>query len=340
MLLSKIKVKPEAYQFRERPYSERTVTGIVAEGINLAKFDPIPLLQYDPAERDAALCWYRSRRVQPPDEVLETVYVVAGDGHSRFEAIRRLADDARLPEPWLIDAERGEWDIPHRVVSALEAQRLAWTANLSKDGFTVIERARVYASMVDAGMSPRAIAIDCHTSQVEVTNTLKLNGLCHDIRAAIGTSPGAGGIDEMTGRVLATGFERFGIDHARQQQLWHGVLKHAMLNFQSAKVFIDSIGGRLAESRGGDDLLFALPANAAAVVADARKRVSNIRKAKLAVAMLLSAAKTGILRDVAPDLHEWCARDGAAVMDQLTHEVTGDGRTLAGIIDAAAGAAA
>src|SRR5437868_4361791 len=79
----------------------------------------------------------------------------------------------------------------------------------------------------------------------------------------------AGGIDTFTGQVLAAGFAKYGVDVRQQRDLWHCVLKHAMLNFQSAKRFIDRIGGRLGE-KSEDGLLFALPANATVVLAEAR----------------------------------------------------------------------
>ena len=98
MLLSKIIVDPARFQFRETPFSERSVNAILAEGFQLSN-DPIPVI---PSTRGKV--------------------IVAGDGHSRLEAIRRLALDSRLPKTW----KRGnECDIPVRQVSCYEARDLA-----------------------------------------------------------------------------------------------------------------------------------------------------------------------------------------------------------------------
>lgn len=276
MLLSKIIARPDRFQFRETPFSEKTVAAIVSEGIDLAKFDALPLIK---AGRS---------------------YCVGGDGHSRLEAIRQLAKSNRLPKAW---RRKGDWEIPARTVTEAEARTLAWTANLSRDDFSPCEEARVFQSMLDAGKTLEQVAALAHRCQVHVTRLLSLNSLCRDIRAAVGASAAAGGIDVLTAQVLATGFARYGVELSQQQQLWHCVLKHAMLNFQSAKRFIDRIGSRLGE-KSSDGLLFAVPANAVAVIAEAKARGVAARTAKTGLSLLLSARKAGGLDDF-PVLLAW-----------------------------------
>jgi ParB-like chromosome segregation protein Spo0J len=301
MLLSKITTRPELYQNRAAAFSESTVAGIVAEGLDLAKFDPIP--------------------------VLARSGCVGGDGHSRLEAIRRLAKAGRLPKSW----QRGrDFDVPTKPVSEAEARRLAWTANLSRDGFTPGEEAKVYQSMLDGGLTAKEAGELAHKSEAHVSRMLILNTLCRDIRECVGASPAAGGIDILTGQVLANGFARYGVEPQQQQQLWHCVLKHALLNFQSAKRFIDRIGSRLAE-KSSDGMLFAMPANAVAVVAEAKARGQAARTAKTGLALLLSARKLGGL-DSQPELAMWLDDNGQTVLEDLSARVTEDADVLADLV--------
>jgi hypothetical protein len=304
MLLSKITVDPARFQFRDHPYSEKTVNAIVSEGINLAKFDPIPVLPL----AGGKAC-------------------VAGDGHSRYEAIRRLIAARKMPAAWKAGKD---WNIPTRAVDLDEAQRLGWTANLSRDNFTPCEEAKVFKSMLDAGISLKDVAAAAHKGEVYVTKMLLLNTLCHDIRVMVGAAPEVGGIDKLTAQVLASGFERYGVNHSTQQQLWHCFLKCATLNFQSAKKLIDRIGGRLAE-KSADGMLFAMPANVATVLQEARERGSACRSAKMGLSLLAKAMEAGGLEDY-PDLAAWMTQHGQAAIDALSERVTEDAEVLAGII--------
>jgi len=304
MLLSKLNVDPAQFQFRDHAYSEKTVGAIVAEGINLSKFDPIPVL----AMGKGKAC-------------------VAGDGHSRFEAIRRLASAGKMPAAWKAGKD---WEIPTRTVDKDEATRLGWTANLSRDNFTPCEEAKVFKAMLDAGISLKDVAAAAHKGEVYVTKMLLLNTLCRDIRAMVGAAPEVGGIDKLTAQVLAGGFQRYGVDHATQQQLWHCFLKGATLNFQSAKKLIDRIGGRLAE-KSADGMLFAMPANVAVVLQEARERGSACRSAKMGLSLLVKAMEAGGLEDY-PDLAKWIGQHGQTAIDALSERVTEDAEVLASII--------
>jgi hypothetical protein len=303
VLLSKITADPARFQFRDGPFSARTVAAIVAEGVDVAKFDPLPLLKEGRG------------------------YVVAGDGHSRFEALRQLAP--RLPRAW----KRGrDWDVPARVITPGEARRLAWTANLNRHNFTPCEEAKVFAAMLASGMTMAEVAAEAQRSEVYVTNQLKLNTLARDIRAMVGAAPEAGGIDQLTAQVLATGFARHGIDVTTQQQLWHCFLKSAQLNFQSAKKLVDRIGARLAEKSGGDEFLFSIPANAGVVLQEARERGSACRSAKMGLSLLVKALAAGGLEDY-PELAAWVGAHGQAAIDALAERVTEDADLLAGMIE-------
>src|SRR4051812_39655150 len=133
MLFSKITANHEKYQKRDTKVSGRTVDAILREGINLAKFQPIPLFPV----RGGQWC-------------------VAGDGHSRFEAICQLVKTGKkLPKAW---AKGGDWDVPHLEVTAKDAELLALTANLSRDNFTPAEEAKVFQEMLDRGMKIDEVA--------------------------------------------------------------------------------------------------------------------------------------------------------------------------------------
>jgi hypothetical protein len=310
MLLSKLTTDEKRWQLRDGKYSEKTVAGIVADGIDLARFDTIPVVRLG---RDRG--------------------IVGGDGHSRLEGIRRLAKVGRLPAAWKRRRGRSvDWEIPVRFVSRDEADRLARTANLGRDNFSPCEEARVFQVMLDDGDTLDQVAARAHRPASYVTRALSLNTLCRDIRAAVAGDPAAGGIDVLTAQVLANGFKRFGVDAGRQQDLWHQCLKHAMLNFQSARKFIDAIGARLSEKQT-DGVLFAIPASAAVVLQEARVRCSAARTAKTGVAMLIKALESGGLADV-PDLAKWVERRGRAVLDQLAAKVTEDADVLAAMVAA------
>ena len=308
MLLSRITVDTKRWQKRETPYSARTVEGILADGLDPSRFDPLPLIQtgHNGSAR----------------------FVVGGDGHSRYEACRRLAKDGKLPAEW----KRGrDYDVPHRIVNESQAQVLAWTMNMISQTFTPVEEARVFREMLDAGKTPEQIAKLCNRDARYVTETVQLTTLCRDIKAAVGAEPQAGGIDYRTAVVLAGGFIRYGVDAQRQQELWHRCLKHAMLNFQSARKFIATIGPQMKQTRS-KGLLFKLPANAVKVLDDAGKQASAARSASIGVSLLLKAHSRGGLKGV-PDLARWVERRGEDVYEQLRRRVTQDADVLAKLLN-------
>lgn len=301
MLLHLIHADPSRFQFRDRPWSESTVAAIVAEGIDLAKFDPIPVVRSGPVR-----------------------FVVAGDGHSRFEAIRRLAETGRLPQVWRI---RDGWDVPCRVVTEAEARTLAWTANLSRDDFTPCEEAKVFQSMLEAGRTVDQVATAAHRSVSYVRGSLPLNGLCRDIREAMTLSPDAGGVDAYLGKLLAAKFAQYGIEVGQQQQLWHRIFKHASLTARFVREIMDRIGPPAAvRSRTG--MLFELPANIESVVADLKDRAQHVRRAERGLSWLIGCVDTGIL-DGFPDLKRLLVQDGDRMLDEVKGRVAGDAGILA-----------
>jgi ParB-like chromosome segregation protein Spo0J len=303
MLLSQLITDPNRFQFRETPFSERTVAAIVAEGIDLAKFDAIPIL---PAA--------------------ENEYCVAGDGHSRYEAIRRLHLTGNLPEQWVVDAQRDEWDIPCRIVTDAEARTLSWTANLSRDDFTPCEQARVFQAMLDSGMSMEQVCKASHRSASYVKQSLPLNGLCRDIRLAMNLSPDAGGIDAYLGKLLAAKFQQYGVLPAQQQELWHRIFKHASLTTRFVRELMDRIGPPVAK-RAKDGLLFELPANIEQVVTDLKDRAQLVRRAERGLSWLLGCKDSGILDDC-PDLKSFLDRDGLRFLRGIQAKVAGDAEIL------------
>lgn len=308
MLLEKIGTNVARYQLRGDPFSAKTVEGIVAEGIDLAKFDAIPIVK-------EAGRW-----------------VVGGDGHSRLEAIRRLAALKLLPKAW---RSGDTWDIPTREVKPSEASRLAKAANLSRSQFTAIEEARIFQRRLDDGESIDAIAESSHKSTVYVSKALALCDLCQDIAQMVEHPGGAeaGGIDRLTAQVLANGFKRYGITRDQQRDLWHQAMKLAGLNFQSAKRFIDTIGKQLGDRRDEPTtgLMFDLPVNVGAILSQAKQRVGGYRKARTGVAMLMSALHDGAL-DHLPELVQWLRDNGDHQVDELGKKLTEDGEVLAGFV--------
>jgi hypothetical protein len=301
MLLSLISTDLARFQFRDTPFSARTVASIVEEGLDLAKLDPIPLI--------------RSGKIR---------FIVAGDGHSRFEAISQLAAQGRLPAQWKTG---NDWDIPCRVITEAEAKTLSWTANLSRDDFTPCEQAKVFQAMLDSGMSIKQIATEAHRSVGFIQQTIPLNALCRDLRDAMALSPDAGGIDAYIGKLLGSKFQQYGITVGQQQELWHKVLKHADLTAGFVRSLLDRIGQQLA-GRETQDVLFAMPASVTAVVADLRDRAQVMRRADVGMNHLIFCEKHGVW-DQFPDLKKIITEQGDAIRKAISAQVDDDASLIA-----------
>jgi hypothetical protein len=304
MLMSKMCAEAGRFQFRDQPFSDRTVHAIVAEGIDLAKFDAIPVL----AGEDGR-------------------YIVAGDGHSRWEAIRRLWEQQRLPIEWrqrrATKSKDNDYDIPTRIVTESEARTLSWTANLSRDDFSPTEQARVFRAMLDSKMSIEQVATAAHRSVSYIRSTLSLNVLCNDIRFAMTLTADAGGIDVHIAKLLAAKFEQYGIGAAQQQDLWHRALKHADLTAGFVRALLDRIGNGLAQTSGTQDMLFAIPANVASVMSDLRDRSQHLRRAERGLAWLVQCKDSGVLDDL-PELKTLLDCRGKMMLDSVRNKTQED----------------
>jgi len=307
MNLNRIIAKPELYQFRDLPYSEKTVGAIVAEGINPAKFDPLPIVQLDAG-----------------------LWCIGGDGHSRFEAIKRLAKANRLPMAWRVG---NVWEIPCRQVKPDEAQRLAWTANLSRDNFSPCEEAKVFQAMEKTGMDLADIARQVQRSEAYVRKTLALNCLCSDIKAAIGLSPDAGGIDKHIAQAMAEKFQQYNVTPAQQQELWHRVLKHGNLTAKFVRALIDKIGGGLSE-RQVDGFLFAIPKSVTSAVKDMKDRAEMLRRAERGLQWLMQCKDSGVIDDL-PQLRRLLDKRGNAMLTKLQAKTAEDAEVIGSLCIAA-----
>lgn len=299
MLLHTIGTNRKKYQYRERAFSEQTVAGIVEEGVKPAKFDPIPVIQDGEG------------------------WVVAGDGHSRLEACRRLAEEDRLPEQW---RRPDGWEIPTRQIDPDSAMDLAQTANMSRDQFAPMEEARIYADRLAAGHSIEAMARSSHRTATHVRRSLQLLDLCRDIQEAIGQPHG---INMMTAQILAVEFNRLGIGKDQQRDLWHKALKNAGLTAELAKRFMKAIARRIAKAQVTSDALFDLPANAAAIIHDARREFHAIQQARYGINKLIEANAEGVLDEILPGLAQWLRDNANSALKMLNKRFTEDAAALA-----------
>ena len=324
MLLSRITVDPDKYQKRDTPFSPATVEAIVGEGIVLSKFDPLPLMPH----------------ADDPD-----LYVVGGDGHSRYEAVCRLRAAGRLPAAW--DAGRTDsadargwdrdWDVPDKAVDAAEARMLAWTGNLKGTGFTPCEEARVFQEMLDAPMGIDRVALLTHRTEHYIRKSLPLLGLCRDIRAMVGRSPDAGGVDKFIAQTMAERFGRYGIGPQQQQELWHRVLKHADLSQKFVAALIDQVGKDLAAKSGGPDegFLFQIPAGVEHVMRAMRGRADNQRRVQRGLAWLMQADReSNVLAQAFPELKKLLDASGAEMLDRANRLTEQDATVIGALVTA------
>jgi hypothetical protein len=316
MLLSRIVVDPATYQKRDTPFSEKTVAAIVEEGIVLSKFDAIPLLPLDGAQ-----------------------FVVGGDGHSRYEAIKRLGD--RLPADWRTP-NGVDWDIPHKLVDHKEAKINAWTANLRGTGFSAVEESKVFQEMLDAGYPLDKVATLCHVSNSYVKQALPLNGLCTDIRAAVGLTHDAGGVEKFIAQAMAVRFQRFGIDKQAQQQLWHRVFAKMNLTRKFVESFLDRIGKQFQDrSKADDGFLFEIPVGVDHVIQKMKDRAQAQRKFERGLAWLMQTyeeARDGKGADIIaeyPELQAILATHGMAWLSRAKTQTQEDATLLSEVIVAA-----
>lgn len=284
MNLSKIRTDPDHYQFRDTPFAETTVNAIVEEGIDPARFDPIPVI------------------------MSKGFGTVAGDGHSRLEAVKRLAELDRLPSKW--KRPRG-WNIPTRSVREDDALRLAYVANMTRAPFTAVEEAKIFQARLTRE-SIQEIAKSSHVTSGYVLRRLRLNKLCRTIREAVGQS---WGLDVDKACVLAEMVERYSIDDQTQQSLWLKVLSKGDWTTRSLSLFMKRIGQRLsAATPDTTTLLFALGPNVERAVEEITCLAQDRRRARRGVQSLIQAVNS---LDDFPDLQTIIRENGQQILDRM-----------------------
>jgi ParB-like chromosome segregation protein Spo0J len=275
MLLSLIFANHEKYQKRDTKVSPKTVAAIVKEGIILSKFAPIPIF------------------------AVGKKWCVAGDGHSRYEAILQLLNAGKkLPKAW---ARGKDWDIPHLEVTQKDAELLALTANLSRDNFTPAEEAKVFQEMLDRGMPIEEVARHAHKGVGYVQNLLPLNFLIREIKDAIGRSPDSGGIDKHIASVMGAAFKKHVIEAQQQQEIWQKVFCKADLTANFVRKFLERIAPAM-QAKQSQGELFEIPPSAMEVVEKMNKRSQNLRRFQRGLAWLLQAIQDS--DDVLDDLDQ------------------------------------
>ena len=300
--LAHILTRPEKYQFRDEPFSLQTVQGMLATGIDAAQFDPIPVI--------------------PGDE--SPFYIVAGDGHSRLEAVRRAARDDALPQEW----RRGEeWWVPVRVVEEHDALLIAHEANMARTPFKPCEEARVFQARLDAGDSVEYIAKRTWTSYTHVVGRVRLLSLCREIQRAVDEP---WGINVTLATVLAQRFQEAGVDHATQQQLWREVISQGEWTKRTLGMALDTLLPMMRRKHEAG-MLFELGPNVGRVVRDATALTHGRRRVKAAMERLLRAQADGTLEQLPgfEPLHEVVALHGEAYLTMLEEADRRDAEVLA-----------
>jgi hypothetical protein len=306
MLLSRITVDPHRFQKRDTPYSLSTVEAIVKEGIKTSKFDPLPLLDQG------------------------DVYVVGGDGHSRWEAICRLHRSMKLPKEW---KHGGDWDVPHKLVDSDEAQKLAWTANFCKKTFEAVEEAKVFQEMIDSGMDLTRVANECHVVESYVRDALPLNILCRDIRERVGKNSDAAGIEPFIAKAMAARFQKYGIGVQVQQELFQKVLKYADLTKNFVCKLIDRIGADLS-AKQTVGFLFEIPASVSGVMQALKGRGDNQRRIERGLAWLMQVHETApaLLTELCPEIKLILDAKGDSMMKAVKEQTSMDAELVGACI--------
>jgi ParB-like chromosome segregation protein Spo0J len=263
--LDEIRVDPGRFQRRAGAFASETVEAILAEGYRPEKFDPIPVV------RDGSS------------------WIVGGDGHSRFEALRQLRAAGRpVPD-----------QIPCRRVEPREAEALADTANISRTPFSALEEAEIFRRRMDAGEDLQDIARDSHRSAFYVQTRAQMADLCEGIKRQIGT-----GLSVEQAVALARACAQHHLDHAAQSRLWHDVLSKGDYTVAGVGMAVRIFAAKLrqAQNQGG---LFELPVNLRCEVEEMERRQRRILKVRSALATLkqhadlLSGPVSGIILQAA-----------------------------------------
>lgn len=301
MLLSQITTDPKRFQFRRAAYSEATVNGIMAEGFIPAKFGTIPIIADG-----------------------EGVYVVAGDGHSRYEVIRRLAEKALLPDTWAVG---DDWEIPTELVTPDQIASLK-LANLGRNNLDPMEEAAAFKSLVDEGMSVEDIALRAHKDPTTIKKTILLTSLAACIQAMVGKAADAGGINKETAIILAEQFARYQIGVQQQQELYQHVLAHSNLTPNFVRSLIGKIGDAMTKRQGGADMLFAIPPSIQQTISKLQEESRETLKILTSLKALMKYADSGVL-DRIPGIKAMLTEHGATSIQQLEYEANIDGTIVA-----------
>lgn len=312
MLLSQLRADPARFQLRHDAYDKDVCAGIVKEGIIPGKFGKLPIIPVG-------------------DE--SNTYIIAGDGHSRFAAVQALAAKSHLPDAWVIDADKGEFDIPCEIVEPGHIKSLM-LANLGRKNLSASEEADGYQKLMDQGMTIEDIALRSHRDESTIRRVLLINTLADCIREQIGRPADAGGISRECAIEFAKQCQQHGINKQQQGQLWHGIFTHYEFTPNTIRSFFKKMGQRLAEKSSGDDgggMLFAIPTNVTAAVKDMQKRSKEVSRVLTSLRTLLRYASQDYL-DAAPGLKAALQQFGPQAMNQLQYESESDGIVLANLV--------
>ena len=241
--IAQIGVRP-GLQKRSKPWAEQTVEGIVREGFDGSKWDPLPVLV-----------------------AADDFYEIGGDGHSRLEALRRLSADGRLPAGFTVSC---------RIVDEQQAERLARSANNCRAGFSAMEEARIFAERIKAGDAIERIAAENHRTTNYVTRHLELCFLSPQIQELVGKM--AYGLSVEQGCIFCGYCREYELDAAAQQQIWLSLLKDGDFTGRTLTIALEAIAPKAKES-SSQGLLFELPANLRAVISDLNNEVKVLEKA-------------------------------------------------------------
>lgn len=312
MLLSKISAKPSLFQLRETAFSQSVVDGIVAEGIDLAKWNDlliVPLAEIVAAGNLAS------------DEDRE--FIIAGDSHSRFAAVKALASAGRLPDAWRAG---DDWEIPCKLVTWSDCDRLM-LANLCRDDLSPAAEAKGFQIMRARGLDDETIAVRSHKKPEYVRRMLKLNSLAACIRERVGKPADAGGISKDCAIVLATEFENHSVKVQQQQELWNRVLAHAELTPGIIRGIMKKIGPAMKKTSDGDGALFLLPPSVEQAVKDVQSRAKELRRILTAISTLVNSADSEAFESLA-EIRACIKSHGPAAVNQLQYEVDSDAASI------------